>query len=192
VLSANQGEGDLSKLMPSPSTQPRRCLAAYQGEFEYVCRTLRRFGFRAADIEDMAQEIYLVLRRRWEEYDETRPLRPWLFSIIYGVATAYRRRNARELSYAGTDTELEVEDPAPHPERALQLRQTRALVLRALDRLPLTRRAVLVMHEIDQVPIREVASALQIPVFTAYSRLRKARIEFRTAADTLRRKGHSL
>jgi RNA polymerase sigma-70 factor (ECF subfamily) len=65
-------------------------------------------------------------------------------------------------------------------------------VLRALDRLPVTRRAVLVMHEIDQVPIREVASALQIPVFTAYSRLRKARIEFRTAADTLRRKGHSL
>jgi RNA polymerase sigma-70 factor (ECF subfamily) len=140
----------------------------------------------------MAQEIYLVLRRRWEEYDETRPLRPWLFSIIYGVATAHRRRNARELSYAGTDAELEVEDPAPHPERALQLRQTRALVLRALDRLPLTRRAVLVMHEIDQVPIREVASALRIPVFTAYSRLRKARIEFRTAADTLRRKGHSL
>jgi RNA polymerase sigma-70 factor (ECF subfamily) len=81
---------------------------------------------------------------------------------------------------------------APHPELALQFRQTRALVLRALDRIPIKRRAVLVMHEIDQVPMWEVASTLQIPVFTAYSRLRKARIEFRAAAETLRMKGRSL
>jgi RNA polymerase sigma-70 factor (ECF subfamily) len=176
----------------SHSDGPTRCSAAYQDEFGYVRRTLLRFGFRTADIEDIAQEVYLVLRRRWGEYDQARPLRPWLFSIIYGVASAHRRRHAREFSYAGTNTELEIEDPAPHPERALQLRQTRALVLRALDRLPVTRRAVLVMHELDQVPIREVASALRIPVFTAYSRLRKAKIEFRAAAKTIRREGDSL
>jgi RNA polymerase sigma-70 factor (ECF subfamily) len=174
-----------------PPLQATNCLVAFQNDFEYVCRTLRRLGVRSADIEDVAQEVYLVLRRRWGEYDQARPLRPWLFAIIYGAATAHKRRHARECSFAGTDEDLEAKDPAPHPERALQIRQTRTLVLRALDGVPIKRRVVLVMHEIDEVPIREVASVLRIPVFTAYSRLRKARIEFRTAAERLRTSGNS-
>jgi len=176
----------LGARMEAPS-QPTSCFAAFQQEFEYVCRTLRRLGVRPADIEDMAHEVYLVLYRRWGEYDQTRSLRPWLFALVLGVATAQRRRHAREFS--GTDAQLEVEDPAPQPEQAVQVRQTRALVVRALDQIPLKRRAVLVMHEIDQVPIREVASALRIPVFTAYSRLRKAKVEFRVAAEALRKNG---
>ena len=109
--------------------------------------------------------------------------------LVLGVATTHRRRRAHELPYAGTDAKLEIEDPSPHPEQALQARQTRALVIDALDRVPLKRRAVLVMYDIDQVPMREVASVLGIPVFTAYSRLRKARIEFRAAAEALRQQG---
>jgi RNA polymerase sigma-70 factor (ECF subfamily) len=174
--------------MEAPS-QPASCLAAFQQEFEYVCRTLRRLGVRPADIEDMAHEVYLVLNRRWGEYDQTRGLRPWLFAIVLGVATAQKRRHARE--FPGTDAQLEVEDPAPHPEQALQVRQARALVVSALDRVPVKRRAVLVMHEIDQVPMRDVASALGIPVFTAYSRLRKAKVEFRAAAEAIRKNGGS-
>jgi len=40
---------------------------------------------------------------------------------------------------------------------------------------------VLVMHDLDQVPVPEVAATLSIPVFTAYSRLRKARRELKAA-----------
>ena len=91
---------------------------------------------------------------------------------------------ARLLLYA--DAELELEDPAPHPERAAQLRQMRGLVVRTLDQVPLKRRAVLIMHDIDQVPMREIALTLEINMFTAYSRLRKARLEFRAAAERFR------
>jgi RNA polymerase sigma-70 factor (ECF subfamily) len=170
-----------------PPPAPANCLTAFQQEFEYVCRTLRRFGVRPADVEDMAHEVYLVLSRRWAEYDATRSLRPWLFTLVLGVATSHKRRHARELSYDGSDARLEIEDPSPQPEQALQARQTRAMVVGALDRVPFKRRAVLVMHDIDQVPMREVAAALRIPVFTAYSRLRKARTEFRAAAESLRK-----
>jgi RNA polymerase sigma-70 factor (ECF subfamily) len=66
---------------------------------------------------------------------------------------------------------------AVQPEVALQSKQARALVLAALDRIPLSRRAVLVMRDIDDASMREIASTLSIPLFTAYSRLRKARKE---------------
>jgi RNA polymerase sigma-70 factor (ECF subfamily) len=63
----------------------------------------------------------------------------------------------------------------------LQAKQARATVLRALERIPLRRRAVLVMHELEEVPMAQVARVLSIPLFTAYSRLRKARTELEIA-----------
>jgi RNA polymerase sigma-70 factor (ECF subfamily) len=61
------------------------------------------------------------------------------------------------------------------------------MVLRALGRVPLARRAVLVMHDIDEVPMREIAEALSLPIFTGYSRLRKARREFEAAVQALQK-----
>lgn len=63
----------------------------------------------------------------------------------------------------------------------MQSKQARALVLAALERIPLPRRAVLVMHDIDDVAVSEVARVLGIPLFTVYSRLRKARRELQAA-----------
>jgi RNA polymerase sigma-70 factor (ECF subfamily) len=180
------------RVYPSPTSMkmvtadaPRSCFSAFEAELDYICRSLRRLGVRRGDIEDMAQEVYLVLYRRWSEYDATRDLRPWLFSLVLGVASAYRRRWGREFAY----TRLEFVDPGPHPEQAVQTLQRRALVIAALDRIPLKRRAVFTMHDIDQIPMREIASVLEIPVFTAYSRLRKARKEFKTAVKLLAKNG---
>ena len=72
-------------------------------------------------------------------------------------------------------------DSGPGPDEALASKQARALVLAALERIPLPRRAVLVMHDIDDVPVSEVAAMLAIPLFTVYSRLRKARRELEAA-----------
>ena len=154
-------------------TAPFDCLGAFQREFDYLCRTLRRLGVSASDLEDLVHEVFLVLHRRWEHYDPTFPLRPWLFGIAFRVASAHRRRAAREVPHAW----IEVEDLRPAPDQEAVARQNRALVLAALERVPLPRRAVLVMHDLDDVAMRDIAATLSIPLFTAYSRLRKARKE---------------
>ncbi len=176
------------ELVPSPPssevTAERDCLGAFGQEFDYLCRTLRRLGVPEADVEDLVHEVFLVLQRRWEDYDPARPLRPYLFGIAFRVAAANHRRRMREVPTAG----LELEDPSALPDQSLEARQARAIVLRALERLPLARRAVFIMHDLDEVPMRHVAAVLSIPMFTAYSRLRKARKEFETAV-MLTRKG---
>jgi RNA polymerase sigma-70 factor (ECF subfamily) len=60
-------------------------------------------------------------------------------------------------------------------------------VLAALERIPLPRRAVLVMRDLDDIPVDEIAAALAIPLFTAYSRLRKARRELETGVRRMRK-----
>ncbi len=149
------------------------CLEAYQRELDYLMRTLQRLGVRPPDLEDLAHEVFLVLRATWPEYDPARPLRPYLFGIAFRVASSHRRRHWREVSHSVVDAPA----LAAEPDRALEANEARALVLAALERIPLPRRSVLILHELDEVPMREVARSLGIPLFTAYSRYRKARRE---------------
>jgi RNA polymerase sigma-70 factor (ECF subfamily) len=162
-------------------TADEDCLDAFQKELDYVFRTLRRLGIAPSEVEDLAQEVFLALRGAWGEYDRDRPLRPYLFGIAFRIASAHQRKRKREVAFGI----VEVGDAGPGPDEALLSKQARALVLAALERIPLPRRAVLVMHDIDDVPVGQVATILDIPLFTVYSRLRKARRELEASVRRL-------
>jgi RNA polymerase sigma-70 factor (ECF subfamily) len=170
-------------LAPPPAQMIRKdpVLEAYQQEITYVFHALRWLGARPQEIEDLAQEVFIALRRAWPRYDSSRPLRPYLFGVAFRVVSMQRRKTKREVAFG----RLEISDGAPHPDEVLQAKQARAMVLRALERIPLRRRAVLVMHDLEEVPMGQVAATLSVPLFTAYSRLRKARTELETAIRRL-------
>jgi len=162
---------------------PAHALEAFHQEFDYLCRTLQRLGIREADVEDLVHEVFLVLSRKWQDYDPSRPLRPYLFGIAFRIAAAHRRRQAREIP-----TEIpEIADQRAAPDQVLFADEARTLVLHALEHIALPRRAVFVMHDLDETPMRVVADTLHIPLFTAYSRLRKARREFEHAVIVLQK-----
>jgi len=160
-----------SMILPSVARSGR----GFRIEFEYVQRTLRRLGTDRSEVDDLAQEVFLVLHRRWSEYDQSRPLRPYLFGVAVRIALANQRKRLREVAFGN----IELGDDRPGPEEVLSDKQTRSLLQTALKRIPLPRRTVLVMHELDRVPVTEVAATLSIPLFTVYSRLRKAREELK-------------
>ena len=143
---------------PPQMTDDGACLEAFQNELDYVFRTLRRLGVGQQEIEDLAQEVFLALRHSWREYDPERPLRPYLFGIAFRIASAHRRKQRREVVLGV----IEVDDTNPGPDDTLAAKQARAVVLAALESVPLPRRAVLVMHDIDGVPMVDVASVLSI------------------------------
>jgi RNA polymerase sigma-70 factor (ECF subfamily) len=157
------------------------CLHAYQRELDYLLRTLQRLGVAPADTEDLAQDVFMILRRNWQQYDPARSLRPYLFAIAFRVASSHRRRRWREVPLPVVDGP----DSALCPDGLLEANQARTVVLKVLQSIPLPRRAVLVMHDLDDVPVQVVAATLSIPLFTAYSRLRKARTELKRAIQRL-------
>ena len=170
LVSNQPNSGDVSR-----STIDNACFGAYQSELDYLIRTLRRLGVDPEDVEDLAQEVFLVLRCIWHEYDPTRALKPYLFGIAFRVASSHLRKHWREVPFGN----VEGQDRAPYADEVLAANQARAVVLTALERIPLERRAVLIMHDLAEVPVKAVAAALSIPLFTAYSRLRKARRELK-------------
>jgi RNA polymerase sigma-70 factor (ECF subfamily) len=158
--------------------------ALFEEHFGYVWNSLRHFGVHSNDLEDLSHEVFLRVHERLDECDASRPLRPWLFAFAYRVAAAHRRLARHRLEVASET--IDIPAHVVRADDALIVREDRELALRALDCVELERRAVFVLHEVDGVGIPGVASALGIPVNTAYSRLRLARQEFDAAVRRLR------
>ena len=153
----------------------------FDREFSYVWNTLRRLGICERDLEDVTHEVFLQIYTHWAAFDPARAARPWLFGFAYRIAADYRRLARHRMRLVGDVAEVEDEalpGAGADQDDAANAREAAQLVDRALDRLELEQRAVLVMHDIDGSTMGEVAAALAIPVNTGYSRLRLARARF--------------
>lgn len=170
---------------PEEPVPEDECVRAFDRELDYVFATLRRLGAPPGDIEDLAHEVFLVLLRNWDTLDPERPLRPYLFGVAFRIVSVHRRRRLREVPHPAPDSE----DFRPSPESALQSHQAMALLQAALEQVPLQRRAVIIMHELDGIPIVDIAKALSITRFGAYARLRKGHRELARALRRLQRRG---
>lgn len=147
--------------------------ALYRDEFSFVYRVLRYLGVRDADIEDLAHDVFVVLHRRFDDYDATRPIRPWLFGIAYRTARRHGERLARSPEVdAG---ESVVASSGPGADEQLAAARAWRKLQRALQQLPWEQRAAVIMHDIEEHTAPEIAAALDQPLNTVYSRLRLGR-----------------
>jgi RNA polymerase sigma-70 factor (ECF subfamily) len=142
----------------------------------YVSVSLGRLGIAPGDRDDLVSEVFVRVHRALGAYDPDRPLRPWLFAFAARVASEHRRlaRHRREVLGEVAD----VPSMAPSADLLLERDEQKRLVNEALEALDLDKRAVFVLHDLDETPVPEIARALGIAEGTAYSRLRAARMEF--------------
>lgn len=161
--------------------------AVFADHFDYVWHALRRLGVREADLEDITHDVFLAVLRKLDEYDPARPLRPWLFGFAFRFASDYRDRAQHRREVFAEP--LEPPDARPTAlERVLE-NEALAVARGALEQLELGRRAVFILHELDECAMPEVAEALGIPLNTAYSRLRLARADLAATVRRLRLRG---
>lgn len=152
--------------------------ALYDAHAAFVWRNLRRLGVSDADVEDKVQEVFVVAHRRWTDFvDRGHGPRAWLFQIALRVASDARRHRRRHP--IDPDGGIAQDRASIEPPQAQEVARKQAIDLldRALATIDLGRRAVLVLHEIEQMTAPEIAKTLEIPLNTVYSRLRVARVE---------------
>lgn len=150
--------------------------ALYRAESGFVWRSVQRFGVPEDAASDAVQEVFMVVRRRWQTYDPSvASARGWLYGIARGVASNVRRSRARTLRKLAV-----VDAPAApeSPEQAFERAQACALVARFLDALDPHHREVFELVDIEGLRGPEVAALLGIELSAVYSRLRLARRRF--------------
>lgn len=143
-----------------------------RAEGAFVLRMVRRLGVRECDVDDVAQEVFVVLHRRQADYRPEIAARSWIFGIVRRTVANYLRR--AHLRHE-VPTELEPESSAELADEALQRGRDRALLERALSALDLDKREVFVLFELEGMDMRDVAALVGCPLKTAYSRLYAAR-----------------
>lgn len=151
----------------------------------YVWASLRRLGVHERDLEDVTHDVFLQVHAKLATYDPARPVRPWLFAFALRVASDYRKL-ARHRTRLG---DHDVATDAPSADEMIELCDRAELLRVALERLSLELRAVLILHDIDEIPMKEIAASLEIPLNTGYSRLRLAREQCAATVAQLTKKG---
>lgn len=160
--------------------------SAYREHLGWMLRTVRRLGVMPTDQEDVAHDVFSTAWSRLDTWSPDRPMRPWLFGIAFRVVSNRKAsRSGKEELVAGFDDRHG--GGVPRPDEVLEGEVARRQVLQALETLPFDQRAMFIGHDVDRTPITELARELDVPLNTAYSRLRLGRQRFQTAWDALSR-----
>ena len=144
--------------------------ALFANEVAFVWRSMRRFGVAEADLEDQAQEVFIVAHKRLDSWDGRHP-RAWLYEIARRCAAAYHRTGHRRHERVVHD--LPEGSDGHDPSMGVEL----DLLSRIVATLDEDKRIVFLLHDVEEMPMREVAEAVGCQLSTAYARLHAARRE---------------
>lgn len=159
----------------------------YAEHADFVWRALQHLGVRHADLEDLAQEVFVTVHRRIASFDGRSKLTTWLFGICLHLVQRHRRRAYFRLEFVYAEPPERVDEETPELRYAGA--QSRQRLQQLLDKLSPERRATFVLFEIEGASCEEIAELTGVPVGTVYSRLHLARKQVASVAARLRRSG---
>jgi RNA polymerase sigma-70 factor (ECF subfamily) len=138
----------------------------YASVYNYLCWMARDETLAA----DLTAETFARLWRYLPSPREGSSLRAYVFRA---ALNEYRRHRGRHGEAPAPIEEAEdlPADSADEPPVALDRRELRRCVRAAVERLPETHRAVILLHGLEGFTLREVAEVLGVPIGTAKSRL---------------------
>lgn len=164
---------DYALILALASGDERATRQAWDHFSPLVRRILRRALGPDADVEDVVQEVFLRFFENVSNLRKSNALRGYLIAITVNTLRGeLRRRQVRRI--------LRLVDPSELPklrvvEMDLEARDALRRFYRILDRLRLSDRIAFVLRVIEELPLSEVAAALDVSVPTAKRRVERAR-----------------
>ena len=163
----------------SATSEPLDVAALYREHAGFVGRVILRLLGEGSHVDDILQETFIIAFEKRETFDATRAApSTWLYGIAANLCRHHKRSAGRQGKF---HERLECEEsPADAgPANELERQQDIALVQDVVQSLPFKQREVFVLFEIESLPGKEIATLLQIPLGTVWTRLHEARHRFR-------------
>ena len=166
----------------------------YAQRFHDVSRWVRALGGLDADLDDLTQEVFLVVRRKLAQFDG-RNVSAWLYSIAKHQVSDYRRRAWVRRLFRGPARDAEAHEVPVHmqptldPSQELERREVQDFLTRTLNKMSPAQRTAFVLFEIEGYSGEEIAELERIPINTVWTRLHHARKRFVELVDHARVEG---
>jgi RNA polymerase sigma-70 factor, ECF subfamily len=143
-----------------------------------LIRVIMRFVHDDELARDLAQETFLRVFERLDQFDPSRRFGPWMFRIGVNLTLDYLRKRKRRIRWSlfSDSAGDRLPDPAaPDPREALDVSQE---VRAVIDQIPENYRAVLVLRDLEGFSTSEIAAILNRKEATIRWRLAEARDRF--------------
>jgi len=148
----------------------------YHAYFRQTVAWMRGLGVPEAEIEDVAQDVFMIVRRKLAHFHGGN-LAGWLYRIAHLTVRNFRRRAwFKNLFSRGRELDsTELPGSSATPAMALETKQDQRVLAQMLARMSDKRRATLVLFEIEGYSGQEIAMLHGVPVKTVWTRLYHAR-----------------
>lgn len=136
-----------------------------------------RLTGNAETSRDLVQEVFFRILKYRETYRDDGSFLPWFYRLARNACYDHLRGSGREVA---ADVEaMEETDPGPAPSEEAERREEVRLLSRALHRLPVDKRELLVMARFGALGYREIAETLGTSVGAVRVRVHRALKELR-------------
>ena len=143
----------------------------YAGVYNYLCYVSRDAGLA----EDLTQETFMRIWQNPPELRDKGALRAWVYRVARNEFLQHRRRAGLSIVAFDDCPEAEhFEAVAADPQARLEIQNLCLAVRRAVGMLPDLYREVIVLHNLEQLSLAQIAQVLEVPVGTVKSRRAKA------------------
>jgi RNA polymerase sigma factor (sigma-70 family) len=173
---------------PVREAEPASFARIYREYAPRVARWAARLGGPTCEVEDVVQEVFLVVSRKWDGLAGQSPLVSWIFEITRKISANHRRRDRWRRLWAGSDLLADLHSEGAEPDAALERRRLAALFQRALDQLNDRQRTVFVLYELEGQSTVEIAELTGRNHSTVKVQLARARERFINAYQRLLRR----
>jgi RNA polymerase sigma-70 factor (ECF subfamily) len=145
------------------------------------------------DAADLTQEAFIRLFRALPQYNGESRFTTWLYRLVVNMGRDELRRRGRQVQIAPPAPEEEETDQVASvadddrwadPEQALDSRELRDQVRRALGQLEEHYRLVLTLYYFEEMKYTDIAEILDIPLNTVKSHIRRGKERLATILET--------
>jgi RNA polymerase sigma-70 factor (ECF subfamily) len=171
----------LSNEVLRPALPPKPCSPVaelYRAHAQTVARWASRLGGPAIDVEDVVQEVFLVVQRRFDGFRGEAHIKTWLYRITANTVRWRRRKEKWRRWLGGSADEVAggLAARGPTPLESLE-------VYRVLDGMRERYRTVLILFEIEGMTGAEIAALMGAKVDTVWVWLYRARKQFEERSE---------
>lgn len=134
-----------------------------------------KFISRGEDIEDIVQDVFISAYRNIQGFDASLRFSPWIYRIAHNAFVNHLRKDKHGPVDIDFDTLIAHEAAPDSAESERDLKEIRAMLDTGLGKLKPKYREILVLHYYEEMPYKDIADVLQIPMGTVGIRMRRAK-----------------